>query len=345
MLVAATAGKNVDLQKSHGALLRHFTGHLNEKEIAFFKQWDRLIDLEAKASNQNVTKAWLMNSVDREKLTAKCISSLVVCDMESFGQHVIEQNQENKDSFIVKLRRSEDSLVTTALNTLQFDFGSRVILSSDVTVLHESNNNKHFGIVRGTIALIESNAVHVRVGEADLKRIGQMKDRSLQTFRLRLDKDEFSAGTGTLRQNIMNLLTADITPYAGKVGLTQELLNSIHDRTRTRLPWLRRSIIHLVEPKFDASLALNIFDEPNGANQIGGCNFDDLRRQYEDLNIDQKRAIEKVRRYANPFLLHCLYNDVTLSVSTLFMLRLSVQKTTPLYKGSQEQGRLQQLHF
>ena len=295
MLAAATAGRNHDLQKSHGALLRHFTGHLNDKELEYFREWDRLIDLEAKVSNQNISKAWLMNSIEREKCTGKCISSLVVIGNENFQESLMQKNLDQNDSFIIKLSRSEDSTITSPLNTLKFEFGSRVVLSSDLTSLHESNEHKHFSILRGTMILIESNVVHIRVGEADAKRMSRIQLRSspTTTLRLRLDKDDFTAGTGTLRQNIMNLMTADIPPFTGNSGLTQELIISIHDRTKVRLPWLRRSIIHLNTPQFDNLRVQDIF-KTDGSRQIRGCNLDDLRINFNELNTDQQRAVRKV---------------------------------------------------
>lgn len=294
MLAVATADMNHDTKKSHGALLQHFTGHLNDKELEYFREWDRLIDLEAKVSNQNITKAWLMSSIEREKCTGKCISSLVVTDNENFQDSLVQKNQDQKDSFIIKLSRSEDSTITSPLNTLKFEFGSRVVLSSDVTSLNDSNEQKHFSILRGTITLIESNVVHIRVGEADAKRVSRIQLSSPSTaLRLRLDKDDFTAGTGTLRQNIMNLMTADIPPFTGKAGLTQELIVSIHDRTKARLPWLRRSIIHLNTPQFDNSHFQDIFNT-NGSRLIEGCNLDDLRINFNELNTDQQRAVQKV---------------------------------------------------
>jgi hypothetical protein len=293
ILLAASDDTDVTLRRTHGPLLQHFTGHLNKVELEYFRAWDRLIDLEAHVSNHNVTKAWLMSSMERERSTGKCISSLALSDVDNQQHPLFEQYKGDKDSFIIKLERSTDSEISTPLNTLKLDVGSRVVLSSDSVSLYQLGEKQNFGILRGSVKAVEIDSIYIRVGDADCKRITRIKTAAPNVLRFRLDKDEFTAGTGTLRQNLMNLFTADIPPFTGKQGLTQDLLISIHDRTKARLPQLRRSIIHLDAPTFNPSALGDLFCL-SGTNHINGCNLRDLSQEFQELNIDQKAAIHKV---------------------------------------------------
>ena len=293
MLVAATSHIDGNQKKSFGPLLQHFTGHLNEVELQYFRDWDRLIDLEEHTSHNDITKAWLMNPVERERTTGKCISSLTVSASGNQENPLFGQHKGEEDSFSIKLERSIDSELTTPLDKLKFEIGSRVMLSSNGTSLYQSDQKQDFGILRGAVENMESNFVIIRVGEADVKRINRIMSAAPQGTLFRLEKEDFTTGTGILRQNLINLFNSDIAPYVGKLGLTKELLSSIHERTKLRLPWLRRSIIHLVAPKFDKQVSRNIF-HTSKMSYIQGCSMRSLALEFQNLNADQKAAVFKV---------------------------------------------------
>ena len=293
MLVAASAKNDSRLPRSHGALLQHFTSHLNEIELEYFRDWDRLIDLEAHTSNHNITKAWLMSSLDREIYTGKCISSLLFTSDHERNLLIENVREGDKDSLEIRLERSPHSQLSTPFNALKFDIGSRIVLSSDGTSLYQVNEKHIFSILRGTIIDLKSNCVSIRVGSIDAMRISRIITSNKEEMRFRIDKDDFTVGTGTLRQNLMNLFTSDIPPFAGKLGLTQELLSSIHERTKTRLPWLRRLLVHLSPPTFDG-IQLDSMFTPS-SRRLKGCDITNLSKEFKELNSDQKAAIEKVR--------------------------------------------------
>ena len=286
MLVTAATNNVVTTKRSHGSLIQHFTGHLNEVEFKYFREWDRLIDVEAYKSNHNISKAWLMSSMERERSSGKCMSSLVVSEFGSQGEN---------GSFAIKLERSTDAMISTPLDELKFEDGSRVVLSTDGNSLFRFGHKEKFAILRGTTKSVECNCITIRVEEADIKRISGMNisETEKQSQRFRLDKDDFSVGTGTLRQNLIDFFTSDIPPFAGKLGLTQELLSSIHERTKRRLPWLRRSIIHLDAPNFDSIGVDSVFDFSPKLH-IDGCQLSLLAKEYKELNPNQQNAIVKV---------------------------------------------------
>lgn len=294
MLVAAAAADNdgdPSLKIRHDKLIHHFTGHLNSNEFKYFLEWDRLIDLEAHTSNHHITKAWLMSSKERERSSGKCMSSLCLKDSEE-QYPKFQKHEEENDSIVIELVRSRDSELTTALNDLKFEIGSRVVLSIDSDSLFRFGQKQSFGILRGTTMDVGNDFVVIRVGETDAKRIGNMKTAHKQKLRFRLDKDDFTVGIGILRQNLINFLTKDVPPFVGKLGLTQELISSIHERTKSRLPRFRQLIIHLRAPEFD--VVGNIFSPFKAHTCIEGCNLSNLSKEYLELNTDQQAAVQKV---------------------------------------------------
>jgi hypothetical protein len=284
-----------DSKKTHAALLHHFTGHLDNTELQYWKEWDRLIDLETSVNNKEITKAWLSPSLNRERSTGKTLSSLVV-DESIFDDSRNVSHMNNSD-FIVQCRRSLSSSITTPLNVLRFEVGSRIVISTDGSTLHSSSHKsgiqRHiFGISRGTIKDIDEKNVHIKVNHGDFLRISrlalfQSKARPNCTeVLLRLDKEDFTTGTSTLRQNLGNLFTADIVPFSTKSEASQETMLNTQQRLHSRISVIRRSIIHLDAPKFEAHTLHQILREKN---------LTTLSKDFSNLNADQKAAANKVR--------------------------------------------------
>ena len=67
----------VGIERSHKDLLSEYTGHLKAEDFNYFKDWDRLIDLEADATSHLTAKAWLIESARRESNTGESVSALV----------------------------------------------------------------------------------------------------------------------------------------------------------------------------------------------------------------------------------------------------------------------------
>jgi DNA replication ATP-dependent helicase Dna2 len=67
------------------------TRHLNDKDLEFLAEWDKLLDLEAVASNASRHEIWTLSGREREKL-GRCVTSLSLCsatkaDFESRGNN------------------------------------------------------------------------------------------------------------------------------------------------------------------------------------------------------------------------------------------------------------------
>jgi hypothetical protein len=324
MLMSATSDNVEHTKGKHGSLLQHFTGHLNKKELLYLRDWDRLIDLEAHVSNHHISRAWLTDSYSREKNTGKCMSSLVYSE---FDKTFRESNIEKEKYFQIKFERSIDSKLKAPLNGLKIEIGSRVVLSSDGTSLYQVHQKKNFAILRGTVKEVDACFVVIHVGEMDTKRINRIHETGRGKVQLfRLDKDDFTVGTGTLRQNLIELFAGDIPPFAGKLGLTQELLSSIHEKTKRRLPCLRQNIIHLKAPTFERALG-SIF-QSSVSKSLQGCDIQDLSKEFEHLNSDQQHSICKVRTYYDVASIYCSLNVLYCEDSYMYFFchRLYQQK-------------------
>ena len=318
------------VKKTHGVLLDHFSGHLNKKDMDYFRKWNHLIDLEEYESKNNITKSWLENSSTREELTGKCMSSLVIND-SSFIKLPLHDSTVVKSTLTIELTRSRSSKLTTPLNALKFELENRVVLSSDCTIFHASSNNvrvcedsttnsyqrnrKHqMNILQGVVDKIEVNSVFVRIRVNDILQIRNFisllterhankgKDERSEilgddyTCLFRLDKEESFTGVGTLRQNLVNIFTADIPSYSVPKKIPNLLEDSIISPIlKNRIIRLRNLIVHLDRPQFDIS-AQPLFSAPvnQKRHSFAGGDFTTLAKEFSYLNSDQKAAVMKV---------------------------------------------------
>jgi hypothetical protein len=299
---------NWEVGRTHGDLVDKFTGNLQESDISYFREWDRLIDLEADASSRNMATAWLTDSRDREREKGESISSLVFDHPEPSptkeGSHVL-----------IAFRRSESSHSQTSLESMALTRGCQIIISTDGTSLDDCSQSlqsttgsrrprKKFRhqmhIVRGYVHGIHAEKIFVLARREDLERIRDLLKRYKifcskndgQEYQLffRVDKDNSSVGIGTLRQNVINFLTAD------SARTKTEQLSQASVAKKSRLPKLRDIIIRLDSPHFDLGITpaslFNVFGP-----SIPGCEMRSLSVEFVRLNPDQQKAIVKVRKF------------------------------------------------
>lgn len=315
MLHALAENKIFDMnahRSLHGdMLLKHFTGHLNDKDLEYFIEWDRLIDLEAHESKNEICKMWLRESKDRESSTGKSISCLVFDGSVNDGSMFCDATNEEYDSFI-KFYRDQNSVLNTPLTSLNFEVNSWVIVSTDTTSLSSSTNpssllshgeqhsnrpsRDQMNILRTSIIQVDKSSICLRATASDISRI-----QKLHQLRFRIDKDEYVAGTGILRQNLINLFTIDVLsfPTRSEQAKNNASLPTNEQRMKKRIGWLRESIVHLKPPMFRSfsieDSTRNMFT-PNriARRRIKGCDIGTLSREYSQLNIDQQTAVAKV---------------------------------------------------
>jgi DNA replication ATP-dependent helicase Dna2 len=285
-------GGDYDPFKTHSVLLGHFTGHLTAADFSYFQEWDRLIDLEAHAGASLAAESWLKSSVEQEKATAKCMSSLVFDQAESLEGVVFDE----ENSFgtmpvgTMSFTRSKSSSLHTPLFNLGFEKGCHVIVSTDSTSTSPSPRRAKMHIVRGFLDRATESQVFVRATKDDvirIQKIAQLNARQGQPESLfRLDRDNVATGVGTLRQNLVNLFTGD------RLDVGQDDAQP----SVTRLSWLRDMIVRLRAPVFQQNISQSEMFRPATQNvpQIPGCDLIDLACEFAELNIDQRNAVLKV---------------------------------------------------
>jgi DNA replication ATP-dependent helicase Dna2 len=300
---------NEGVQHSHGELLQQYTGHLSPEEITYFRDWDRLIDLEADATTHNTATVWLQDSTQREKESGESVSSLVFDGAEP-------SSNGDASYILIGFRRSLESTVQTPLSDLGLAKGSYLIISTDATSFHTSASSDASGrnlgsglsskrrfrhqmhVVRGTIDKIEFDRLLVRASREDLERIRGLALRYKETnetsdglrrtdLLFRIDKDRFSSGMSTLRQNLINFMTGG-TALEGSKEPTEE-----QTHLQQRLSWLRDVIVRLRSPVY-IEYNPSIFTTNTSTPQLPGCDLESLAFEYAELNPDQRAAVEKV---------------------------------------------------
>jgi hypothetical protein len=275
---------------SHRDLLHHYTGHLSEKEYEYFIKWDRLIDLEADATGSLITRTWLWESEDREIKLSNCVSSLVF-EAKASSPHAVFDESWFAD---IVFRRSTSSNIQTPLSNVGFEPGTRVVISTDstsVAVTTNANVPRRFGrphmhIVRGVVRKASETQLHILASRDDLNRIEHaVKNSSNEQMTFRVDIEDVPTGITTLRQNLVNLFTADkktLDAPGSQVG-------------QSRLSWLRSVLIQLQKPKFNRALVKFMFTPGQDAQPVAGCDLMDLCFEFSTLNQDQREAVEQVR--------------------------------------------------
>lgn len=204
-MMYASSSNHAALLTGHRRLSQHFTSHLNDKDLDYFRKWDRLIDLEryAASSNDNTVKSWLEDSIEIESTDGTCISSLVL-DMPS-----LMALDTNADRHILRFTRARNIISQIALDSLGFECGNYVLLSTDTSFFGPARGSHHkMHILKGFVTNIAGQGIDVSVSKRDLVHVKRLSEASTnRELTFRLDKDVFSSGMGLLYQNLLNFLT------------------------------------------------------------------------------------------------------------------------------------------
>lgn len=296
MMYAAASHNTIRVtgqDESHRDLLRHFTGHLLDKEFEYFIKWDRLIDLEADASSSLIARSWLRESSELENEVSACISLLIFDPAASSPEGVIDESWFASIGF----KRFSLSPIQTPLSDVGFELGCRVVLGTDSQSVKPSTPyirnvrvRHQMHIVRGTVHKVTETHIHILASRDDLTRIEKFANCTTATSTMttfRMDKENLPTGISTLRQNLVNLFTAD--------KKSQDTPGSQVEQTR--LSWLRDVLIRLRRPTFDRSLVQYMFAPVTGnaTEPVPGCDLINLRSEFSNLNKDQQAAVEQVR--------------------------------------------------
>lgn len=239
--------------------------HLTPRHKDFFLKWDDLLTKEERESMKFRRELWTMLSKEREKL-GRCFSNVVIEPGSAY---------EEVDAAGGKINRFRYTLIRggEAGSFLE----SQIVVGEPIVI---SDEKGHFALANGYVTQVRKHRITVavdrRLHNARIRK-ANFDEENNQVFasimdvntkpgatqastqpeavvRYRLDKDEFSNGMATVRNNLIQIMT-DSAFGALKI---------------------RSLIVDLVAPKFRTSATqYEIKDRAS-------------------LNIDQRRAIQKV---------------------------------------------------
>ncbi|KFY27410.1 hypothetical protein V493_03482 [Pseudogymnoascus sp. VKM F-4281 (FW-2241)] len=246
--------------------------HLTPQHKEFFLKWDDLLTKEEKESLKFRRELWTMLSSEREKL-GRCFSNVII----EPGSAYEEQNNPKINRFRYTLIRQDEAVNSSFLES-QITIGEPIVISDE---------KGHFALANGYVTHVRKHRISVavdrRLHNARIRRPG-FDEASNQVFasimevagegsppestegkiteapvRYRLDKDEFSNGMATVRNNIIQIMADG--PFMSRQ--------------------IRSLVVDLEAPKFKSQ----------------ATNY--VLKDRENINIDQRRAIEKVMSAQN----------------------------------------------
>ena len=204
MYASSSSDSVAQLHTGHRRLSLHFTSHLTNEDLDYFRKWDRLIDLEKHAnSKDSAIKSWLIEAREKESSDGNCISSLLLDESNIMA---LASSKEERISLRFKRAPNETKL---SLLTSAIENGNYVLLSTDSPFLAKRRGYTHkMHILKGFITHIGDQRIEVSVSKRDLIHVKRLSEAcGNEELRFRLDKDEFSSGMGLLHQNLVNFLT------------------------------------------------------------------------------------------------------------------------------------------
>lgn len=242
-------------------------GHLTPKHKEFFLKWDDLLTKEEKESLKHRRELWTMLSSEREKL-GRCFSHVI-----------IEPGSAHEDHSNPKINRYRYNMIKEDLSP-EFSFLDSQITVGEPIVI--SDEQGHYALANGFVTHVRKSRITVavdrRLHNARIRQPG-FDEHDNQVFasimevasegsttteaegkivsspvRYRLDKDEFSNGMATVRNNLIQVMTE------GPFGSRE----------------IRGLVVDLNAPRFKTSSTSYVL------------------KDRENINIDQRRAIQKV---------------------------------------------------
>jgi DNA replication ATP-dependent helicase Dna2 len=241
--------------------------HLTPTHKDFFLKWDDLLTKEEKESMKFRRELWTMLSSEREKL-GRCFSTVIIEE----GSAYEEQNNPKINRFRYTLIKQDPPADFSFLES-QISVGEPIVISDE---------KGHFALANGYVTHVRKRRITVavdrRLHNARIRRPGfnevdnqvfasimevggegstadQSRGKIVELpVQYRLDKDEFSNGMATVRNNLIQMMAE------GPFGSRE----------------LRSLVVDLVAPRFKHnSTGYTLTDRGN-------------------INIDQRRAIDKV---------------------------------------------------
>lgn len=292
-------------------------GHLSEADLAYFKRWSRLIELEQQHAEKNLRALWLQAGWRREQDAAGSSSSTCVASL----QLVADEPTLAASGSARRLRFQRDPVRVTQLTTspptlsrplrsfleLGFRVDDRIILSA------ESRDGKRLlvHVAKGKVVALEADSVTLDVRQALPSLVTKGESAVGNDFTWRLDKDAILTGLNRAKENLVRLfvgsppeLVTHGTNHCARPELKALLLLTTGDNDNRPLNTgdarRRQLIVHGTRPRFKTCRVTKLVAErcealadsvdADATAQLGQQLLDEFAR----LNVDQQRAVHKV---------------------------------------------------
>ncbi|KAK8111453.1 uncharacterized protein PG998_007910 [Apiospora kogelbergensis] len=241
--------------------------HLTPRHQEFFLRWEDLLTKEEKESQKLRRELWTMLSSEREKV-GRCFANVMIEEGSALEEKGSPKINRYKYTFIKDTPPAGFSFLDS-----QLAVGEPIVVSDE---------QGHFALALGYVTSVRKQKISVavdrRLHNARIRRAG-FDERNNQTFasimevvpegatpaqsqgmikmppvRYRLDKDEFSNGMATVRNNLVQVMSNNV------FGSRE----------------IRRLVVDLAAPTFKTVTSQYTITGP------------------DSLNVDQQKAIQKV---------------------------------------------------
>lgn len=211
------------------------TGHMTPADSAFYKHWEKLLNLEENFILKVAKELWIFNGLERENINGKAIGGLLIKEVlfdEDLGKYTYTFVRENKSSDLNALTHS---------NVLPYD---QIMVSDE---------KGHFALSTGFVSTVRADSITIqtyrRFDVSGLKKSGfSLKNQVFESvvstqqtqaftaqiqpshihdgITYRIDKNPTSTGLKLARYNLLEIFLLDSN------GLLRDVL--VHKRRRTR---------------------------------------------------------------------------------------------------------------
>ncbi|TYZ67803.1 hypothetical protein PybrP1_001791 [[Pythium] brassicae (nom. inval.)] len=294
-------------------------GHLGDADLAYFKRWTRMIELEQQHAEKNLRALWLQVGWRREQDaggTSTCVASL---------QLVLDEPAVSASGSARRLRFQRDPVRTAQLATQQapsppplrsflelgFRADDRIVLSAE----SRDGTRLLVHVARGRVLALDERSITLEVRQAIPSIVTKGASTVGDDFTWRLDKDAILTGLNRAKENLVRLFVGP-PPELVALGTHRDarpelaaLLSSgasAHGSDNDSRPpntgdaRRRQLIVHATRPLFKTcrvselvaqrcrSMAQAVDAEETA--RLGQRLLDEFAR----LNVDQQRAVHKV---------------------------------------------------
>lgn len=285
-------------------------GHLAEEDLAYFRKWNRLIDLEHQNADKHLRSLWLQTGAQQERdPESSCIAQLRLASDEAAarggrGSATMRAMTFQRD------RRSATDLRARSFLERRFRVEDRIIISTES--LDEKNLLVH--ISRGKITALTRDTIQVESFQAVPSIVLEGRSVVGAEFTWRLDKDTISSGLSRAKEHLVKLLIGPVPenvtqgtdpqlrPDLLANGVSQGLHASSSQQQQRDVGDVRRRrlIVHLLKPRFRSFRFVDMLlhrqsklDPSLPQGTLCGLALQ-LHEDFAQLNLDQQQAVAKV---------------------------------------------------